>query len=283
MTERRTRAAESRPDAKCCFVDEAGDAVLFNRRGKIIVGKPGCSRFFIVGCLDVADPDALAEDLDALRTRLVADPYFAGVPSMQSEAKKTAAAFHTKDDLPEVRRDVFEVLRRHDLRFLSVVRDKLRVVEDVKEMNRWNRRYRYSPTELYDDMVGRLFRDRLRKDDEIRICFAPRDRKPRTGAFLDALRRTWAQFPCRWETKGETPVTIQPGALAQDAGLQAVDYFLWSLQRFYERGEDRFLGLLWPQFRLVMDIDDKRETDYGAYYSQEKPLVRAALEGRRGI
>ena len=91
MTERRTRAVGSRLHAKCCFVDEAGDAVLFNRRGKVIVGKPGCSRFFIVGCLDVADPDALAKDLDALRTRLLADPYFAGVPSMQSEAKKTAA------------------------------------------------------------------------------------------------------------------------------------------------------------------------------------------------
>ncbi len=62
-----------------------------------------------------------------------------------------------------------------------------------------------------------------------------------------------------------------------------MDYFLWSLQRFYERGEDRFLGLLWPQFRLVMDVDDKREADYGAYYSQEKPLARAALEERRGI
>lgn len=119
------------PKVKCCFMDEAGDAILFNRKGKVIVGKPGCSRLFIVGFLDVADPDALTEDLDALRTRLLADPYFAGVPSVRPDAGKTAVAFHAKDDLPEVRREMFEVLRRHDLRFLSVVRDKLRVVEDV--------------------------------------------------------------------------------------------------------------------------------------------------------
>lgn len=150
-------------------------------------------------------------------------------------------------------------------------------------MNRWNRRYRYNPTELYDDMVGRLFRDRLRKGVEMHIYFAPRSRKPRTEAFLDALRRTRAEFPRRWKIKGEAPVTIQPGTLAQYAGLQAVDYFLWSLQRFYERGEGRFLNLLWPQYRLVMDIDDKREANYGVYYTQGKPLTRAALEGRGGI
>ncbi len=95
MTERRTRAVESRAEAKSCFVDEAGDAVLFNRRGKVIVGKPGCSRFFILGFLDVADPDALTEDLDALRTRLVADPYFAGVPSIQPEPMGSPACCST--------------------------------------------------------------------------------------------------------------------------------------------------------------------------------------------
>jgi hypothetical protein len=35
-----------------------------------------------------------------------------------------ANRFHAKDDLPEVRREVFALLRRHPLRFLAVVRDK---------------------------------------------------------------------------------------------------------------------------------------------------------------
>jgi hypothetical protein len=33
-------------------------------------------------------------------------------------------------------------------------------------------------------------------------------------------------------------------------------------------------------FRLVVDMDDKREAEYGVYYTQKKPLTRAALEGR---
>jgi hypothetical protein len=52
------------------------------------------------------------------------------------------------------------------------------------------------------------------------------------------------------------------------------------LQRLYERSEDRFVTYLWPMFRLVVDMDDKREAEYGVYYTQKKPLTRAALEGR---
>ena len=45
-------------------------------------------------------------------------------------------------------------------------------------------------------------------------------------------------------------------------------------------GEDRFVTYLWPAFRLVVDIDDTRQAQYGAYYTKRKPLTRAALEGR---
>lgn len=56
------------------FVDEAGDPVLFNSRKQVVVGKDGCSRFFILGALDVPDPNALERDLQDLRRRLLADP-----------------------------------------------------------------------------------------------------------------------------------------------------------------------------------------------------------------
>ena len=103
------------------FVDEAGDGILFDRKGKVIIGAEGCSHYFILGVADISNPDALASDLASLRNNLMADPYFNRVPSMQSSAKKTARAFHAKDDLPEVRRDVFALLMRHDVRVLAVV------------------------------------------------------------------------------------------------------------------------------------------------------------------
>ena len=69
------------------------------------------------------------------------------------------------------------------------------------------------------------------------------------------------------------------------AGLQAVDYFPWSLQRLYDHREERYLGLLWRQYRLVRNRDDPRSPT-GVYYEQRKrPLTLEALDlgGRPGI
>src|SRR5712664_1547802 len=93
------------------FVDEAGDPTLFHSSGKPIVDTPGCSRFFIIGKLEVDVPTALAKALTDLRQGLLADPYFAGVESFRPERKKTAVLFHAKDDLPEVRYRVLNLLR----------------------------------------------------------------------------------------------------------------------------------------------------------------------------
>jgi hypothetical protein len=180
------------PSLRQYFVDEAGDGTLFDERGRILVGQPGCSRFFMLGLLDVPDLDLLAGELDELRKRLLTDPYFKGIPSMQPEARKTALAFHAKDDLPEVRREVFQLLLRHHLRFFAVVRDKRNLVEYVRQRNERDATYRYHPNELYDYMVRRLFKTLLHKDDEYRVYFARRGGSDRTQAYTRPWRRRGA-------------------------------------------------------------------------------------------
>ena len=81
------------------FVDEAGDPTLFHSSGKPIVDTEGCSRFFIIGKLEVDDPPALSQSLTELRQEMLADPYFAGVESFRPERKKNVLLFHAKDDL----------------------------------------------------------------------------------------------------------------------------------------------------------------------------------------
>ncbi|RMD61200.1 hypothetical protein D6833_08585 [Candidatus Parcubacteria bacterium] len=263
------------------FVDEAGDGTLFSRKGQVIVGTEGCSRFFILGLLDVPDPAQLNTNVQTLRARLLADPYFRSVPSMQPQAQKTARAFHAKDDLPEIRREVFMLLRdTPSLRFFAVVADKLRVLEYVRHRNARESSYRYHPNELYDYLVRRLFRDRLHKDGGYNICFARRGRSDRTVALMTALKLARQRFYERWGVRNDAPINVVAGEPARYAGLQAVDYFLWALQRLYERGEERYVQYLWDAFRLVHDIDDTRQAPYGVYYSQRKPLTAAALEGR---
>ena len=259
-------------------VDEAGDATLFAPKGKVIVGSEGCSRYFILGVLDIADPDALNTDLEILRARLLADPYFKKVPSMQPEGQKTALAFHAKDDVPEVRREVFTLLMKYELRFFAIVRDKLRVVEYVQQRNKNELGYRYHPNELYDYMVRRLFKNLLHKDDGYEIYFSKRGKEDRTAALKQALDKARERFTAQWGILSSAPITVYPRIPPGCGGLQAVDYFMWSLQRFYERREERYMELLWPAFHLVHDLDDTRENAYGRYYTQKKPLTLAALD-----
>lgn len=278
-----SRYKQQSPSIRHYFVDESGDGTLFNKRGRVIVGTEGCSRFFVLGLADIPDPVTLGREMEELRAQLLADPYFRGVPSMQPEARKTALAFHAKDDLPEVRREVFSLLLRHQMHFFAVVHDKLKVVEYVRQRNERDPSYRYNPNELYDYLVRRLFRDRLHKDDEYEIFFAKRGKSDRTKALLEALQSARNRFSQRWGILSEAPIHVFPTTPPNCPGLQAVDYFLWALQRLYERHEERFVALLWPLVSLVHDVDDTREARYGVYYTKKKPLTLAAIKDLPGI
>jgi len=293
------QAGDASPRTCHYFVDEAGDPTLFSRSGKAIIGVEGCSRFFILGLAEIADPRKLGEQLEELRERLVSDPYFGGVPSMQPGARKTFLTFHAKDDLPEVRRDVFALLLRQDIRFLAVVRDKRAVLEYVRQRNeqeaffgkmvRQSRglhdpklaesaRYRYRPNELYDSMVRRLFLNRLHKEDAYEIVFARRGSSDRTAALTLALQAARRRFAEKHGVTSSARTTVAAASSHRSPGLQAVDYLLWSLQRLYERGEERYVAMMWPLFRLVHDVDDTRRAQYGMYYTQRTPLTSSAIK-----
>jgi hypothetical protein len=248
----------------------------------VLVGGPGCSRFFILGLADVEKSEKLSAEFGELRVQLLADPYFKDVPSMQAEQRKTALFFHAKDDLPEVRREVFKIIQRHTIRFSAIVRDKFRVLAYVRRQNEINSTYHYHPNELYDYMVRRLFKERLHTHGSYRICFARRGNSDRTEALTHALESARQRFATEKGISLHSQIEVVPNSPIHDVGLQVVDYFLWALQRTFERHEDRFLQLLWPQCSLVIDADDTREKGYGAYYTKQKPLTKAALKFAEG-
>jgi hypothetical protein len=265
--------APQQPVIRYYFVDEAGDPMLFNRKKQMIVGNAGCSSFFILGKADIENHTTVAAELESLRQRLLADPYFKGVPSMQPEQKKTAAAFHAKDDVPEVRREVFKWLAEQAIRFYAVVRDKKVIAEKVTEHNRKNPAYRYHPNQLYDRCVSQLFRERLHKDDGYKIYFAKRGSSDRTEALRNALEAARTSFYRKWGITGTAPIEIVPAKSSDVTCLQVVDYCLWALQRFFERGEDRFLNLLASKVGLIHDVADTPQSGAGAYYTRTNPLT----------
>ena len=266
--------------AKCrhYFVDEAGDTTIFGRDGKVLIGEQGCSRYFILGVLDIPDPIVLQNEMNALRHALLADPYFKNVPSMRPDAQKTALMFHAKDDVPEVRREVFTLLRKQDVRFLAVVRNKKKVLEYIRRRNKIDLAYHYTPNDLYDYMVRVLFKNLLHQDELYEIYFSKRWKQDRTEALQTALKTAQDRFAHQKGLIRSPDIAVIPKNSHENCGFQAADYFLWALQRFYERRDDRYLDFMWKSFRLVHDLDDTRKSPYGVYYTQKKPLLLAALE-----
>lgn len=253
------------------FVDEAGDLTLFDKRRRIVVGKEGVSRCFMMGLVDLPDPEDAHRKLEELRKELLNDPYFRGVPSMQPEAKKTAACFHANNDLPEVRREVLKLLPSLNAKVLVAIKRKNVLAEYHKQLYE-NTGEKFKTNAVYDELVKIVFYGKLHSADENRIVFARLGKAKREKALREALIETKQTFDKRWGRKPDPLTCIEAAYPTESAGLQIADYYLWALQRMYEKQEDRFYSLLQDQYRLIRDLDDTRNKPYGEYYKDSNKL-----------
>lgn len=262
------------------FVDEAGDLSFFDKKGRIIVGQPGASKFFMMGIAQIADPEQVASELEALRASLINDPCYKDIPSMRLEAKKTAVAFHAKDDHVEIREKVFELIQSFDVKVFVALRSKAEIAEaataDYKSLGK-----KLQQNAIYDDLITRLFKNLLHKADVIQIAIARRGKEAREEALEQAINQAQKNFEAQWKISSNSSVFIKPTYPSQVAGLQVIDYYLWALQRLYEREEDGFFQPLAQKYRLIMDLDDKRNKPYGEWYSDRNPLTLEKLRGAR--
>lgn len=257
------------------FVDEAGDLTLLGRRGKIVVGNEGVSQCFIVGVADIPQPEQLALEMEDLRRNLLADSYLNQIPSMQIGGGKTARCFHAKDDCSEVRMAVFKLLARNDIRIIAAVRRKIVLAELARAA--FERGVKLDADSVYDDLVESLMKRTLQAADANVVCFSRRGKSTRQVALERAIRRAQENFS-RDTGLPEKPTTVISAVPSDVAGLQVVDYFLWALQRLFERSDERYFNYLRSHFLLIMDLDDKRQGNReGMLYSEKNPLEKEKL------
>lgn len=252
------------------FVDESGDGVIFDSRGRVLIGTGNVQDHFILGMVEFEDCAAIEKELHQLRADLLADPYFKGVPSMQASEGKTALFFHAKDDIPEVRREVFKVLLRHEFNFYGIVRTMSAVHRIVALRNQRDPTYRYKPSALYDSAVRRLFDKKLHTQPAYKVIFASRG-KARTRSLREHLLHAQKQSKKAAGTYHDAAVDVLAMPAKDHIGLQVADYCLWAVQRLFAKNEDRYLGLVWPKVALLVDADDISEKPYGTYHTHKKP------------
>ena len=190
---------------------------------------------------------------------------------MHPEGGKTALCFHAKDDLPEVRREVFRLLPTFGAKVQVAIRRKVDIAAEARDAFQRTGQ-KLSPHDVYDDLVKRLFKPLLHKADQNHIVFARRGKSKRQEALKLAISKAKRNCEAAWGISADRPTATASAYPSESAGLQVIDYYLWAVQRLFERGEDRFFTLLASQYRLIMDLDDQRNRPYGEWYSDRNPL-----------
>lgn len=241
------------------FVDESGDPVFFDKRGNCIVGLGGCSKILLLGFVVVNDPVAVRRQLDTLRKTIVADPYFQGIPSLV----KTARAFHANDDVPEVRERVYKLIAE-----LNVSAE---VVVARKFLPLFRRKHHSSETEFYDDIVTKLFQNKLHLSLRNVIYFAKRGSRNRQQPLETAIDSAATRFGRRWGTRAATQTKVYIQGPAEEPCLQIVDYVNWAVYRAFVRREMRFYNVIREKVRMVCDVYDTIKYP-GNFYSSRNPF-----------
>jgi hypothetical protein len=265
------------PSVQHFYVDEAGDTTLFDKKGRVIVGEPGVSHCFMVGLAIIPDPKSVRKALDDLRSEMLTDPFLNRQPSMQPESSKTAVAFHAKDDLPEVRHQVFRLLPSFGAKVIVAVRRKSNLADDARLAYELTGE-KLTANDIYDGLVRQIFQNVLHKSHENRIVFARRGKSDRTEALTKAINQAKLAFAKKWGERPDRPTRINSASPSDSGGLQVIDYYLWALQRLFERREGRYYRPLEQQYRLIMDIDDKRGKPYGEWYNDRNRLEEERLK-----
>jgi hypothetical protein len=263
------------------FVDEAGDLTLFGKRRVPRLGTPGCSRSFILGAVSFDDYETLASDLKTLHASLLKNPAFQSIESLKPERGLTFKKFHACKDHPRVRERVFETLQRHPARVFLVVRRKDALLKDEqlreqagRPLSPWQREY--------DSMVSRLFTNRMHLARHTNIVIARRGTSNRDIDLRKAVSKAKIKFEKRWEVTNPHTFEVSSAEPENHPGLQAVDYYLWAAQRIFERGDFARFDQHRDAYRLIVDVDDRRRSYAGAWYSSERPITPEKIKPFEG-
>lgn len=198
------------------FVDESGDPTFYDRHGNLIVGTEGVSKILLLGFIHTKDPISIRKALHDLQHEISQDKYLQGIPSLS----KTLVAFHAKDDSQEIREKVFKTIVNLDFSAEIFVGRKIQ--------NIFNKRHHGKENEFYDDLITKLFENKLHLAKHNEIYFAVRGSKTRQIPLEQAIEKAIKIFESKWKKKVESTVKINPQSPSGEPCLQVIDYINWA-------------------------------------------------------
>lgn len=251
------------------FLDEAGDTTFYGKGRIPIVGNEGVSKCFILGMLKIKEPlNNIRKRIIELQNQIANDAYFKEVSSIQKKINTTGYFIHAKDDVPEVRKMVFEFIKSINCSFEAMVGRKIYSLYEKKHNGK--------EAEFYADMLSHLLKNKLNKYGELVLNISHRGKctthtnlqKGLENAIeISAKRNPSKRNGCNVSFNVQYP-TYEPL-------LNIADYFCWAVQRVFEKGETRYYDFISDQVSMVIDLyDSDNWAKSGNYYSKKRKLTK---------
>jgi hypothetical protein len=193
-----------------------------------------------------------------LREEIVSDPYLQGIPSLESTKKY----FHASVDIPEVREKFFKLIANLDFKAEFIVARKKEKI--------FRNRHRANPNVFYDDIVTKLFKNKLHLAKESHIYYEVRGNRCRQRPFEDAIRTAINTFEERWGVKNDAEIKIYPMSSIGEPCLQIIDYMNWAVQRAFIKGDARYINFLEERISFICDVYDSEKYPNNYYSKKNK-------------
>jgi len=197
--------------------------------------------------------DEVRDKINALQEKIIRDEFY-HVPSVLKKINKTGYYLHATDDLPEVRKEMFDLMKTINCSFEAIV--------GRKDIERYETKHKGKEEYFYADLLSHLLKNKFSKHDKLVMHISERGKSTKNHnlelAFLKAKQR-FSKINGNKESK--TKVAFNVNYPTKDPLLNLADYFCWSIQRVFERGEIRYYNFIKDQVKLVIDLYDTKNYD----------------------
>ncbi len=190
---------------------------------------------------------------------MVSDSYFRTIPSL----RKTAVAFHAKDDVPEIRYLFFKMIATLPVTTQFIVARKIERV--------FRSSFHAEENLFYDHLVTRLFENVLRRHQSNLIYFAKRGSRDRQVPLSQAIESSVNQFEDKWKTAITSTYQVQAQSPRGEPCLSVIDYMNWAVYRAFTGGDMRFFRAVEERVSLLVDLYDIDKYP-GNWYNRRNPF-----------
>jgi len=252
------------------FLDESGDTTFYGKKKRIIIGEYGVSKCFILGMVKFKTKlEPLRDQVIKMQNEIVVDEFYQDVPSIKKKIIKGGYFFHAKDDIPEVREKFFRYIKTVNCSFEAIVARKLPDLYENKHQG--------NETWFYADLLSHLLKNKFTNHKKMILNIASRGKSTKNQnlelALLKAKQRFENIHPGK---KTKTNIIFNVLEQTNEPLLNIADYFCWSIQNVFERGNARFYNYLKDKISTVVDLYDFKsygKESWPNYYGKQNPLT----------